>query len=117
MIDILRSRLDNTHSLEYQRHQVREFLQHIILRILSKGKRFSHIAFVGGTCLRICHQLPRYSEDLDFSLIQPQGYDFLALIKYLQRELVLYNFTISIKYKRGTIDACTIRFGKLLYNL
>lgn len=46
-------------------HQV---MQQIVLAGLHKGGFFEHAAFYGGTCLRIFYNLPRFSEDMDFSL-------------------------------------------------
>ncbi|MCQ2323837.1 MAG: nucleotidyl transferase AbiEii/AbiGii toxin family protein [Paludibacteraceae bacterium] len=48
-------------------HQV---MQQIALAGLQKGGFFEHAAFYGGTCLRIFHQLPRFSEDMDFTLVE-----------------------------------------------
>ena len=45
-------------------------MQHIALAGLYRGGFFQHAAFYGGTCLRLFHNLPRYSEDMDFSLIE-----------------------------------------------
>lgn len=45
-----------------------EVMQKIALAGLSRGGFFKHAAFYGGTCLRLFHQLPRYSEDMDFTL-------------------------------------------------
>ena len=47
-----------------------EVMQQIALAGLYRGGFFDHAAFYGGTCLRIFHGLPRFSEDLDFSLIE-----------------------------------------------
>ena len=47
----------------------REVMQKVALAGLSRGGFFKHAAFYGGTCLRIFHKLRRYSEDMDFSLI------------------------------------------------
>lgn len=47
-----------------------EVMQRIALAGLSRGGFFQYAAFYGGTCLRLFHQLPRYSEDMDFSLIE-----------------------------------------------
>ena len=47
-------------------HQV---MQQIVLAGLQKGGFFEHAAFYGGTCLRIFHGLPRFSEDMDFTLV------------------------------------------------
>ena len=43
----------------------RDYLEHLLLRGLGKPP----LAFKGGTCLRIVMGSPRFSEDLDFSLV------------------------------------------------
>lgn len=48
-----------------------EVMQQIALAGLYRGGFFEHAAFYGGTCLRIFHKLDRFSEDVDFSLLQP----------------------------------------------
>ncbi len=55
---------------EQRRNAVYEVMQEIALAGLYRGGFFDKVAFYGGTCLRIFHQLPRFSEDMDFSLIQ-----------------------------------------------
>ena len=45
-----------------------EVMQRIALAGLHRGGFFQHAAFYGGTCLRLFHNLPRFSEDMDFSL-------------------------------------------------
>lgn len=45
-----------------------EVMQQIALAGLYRAGFFNHAAFYGGTCLRIFYKLPRFSEDLDFSL-------------------------------------------------
>ena len=55
---------------------LREVMQEIALVGLYRLNFFAKAAFYGGTCLRIFHNLPRFSEDLDFfslleSAIQP----------------------------------------------
>lgn len=47
-----------------------EVMQRIALAGLQRGDFFQHAAFYGGTCLRIFHNLPRFSEDMDFSLVE-----------------------------------------------
>ena len=47
-----------------------EVMQQITLAGLYRGGFFDRAAFYGGTCLRIFHGLQRFSEDLDFSLLQ-----------------------------------------------
>lgn len=48
----------------------REVMQKIALAGLNRGGFFEHAAFYGGTCLRIFYGLNRFSEDMDFSLIE-----------------------------------------------
>jgi predicted nucleotidyltransferase component of viral defense system len=47
-----------------------EVMQRIALAGLHRGGFFRHAAFYGGTCLRLLHNLPRFSEDMDFSLAE-----------------------------------------------
>ena len=47
-----------------------EVMQRIALAGLQRGGFFQHAAFYRGTCLRIFHNLPRFSEDMDFSLVE-----------------------------------------------
>lgn len=46
-----------------------ETMQEIALAGLYRSGFFKKAAFYGGTCLRIFHNIPRFSEDLDFSLV------------------------------------------------
>ena len=49
---------------------LREVMQEIALAGLYRGGFFDKAAFYGGTCLRVFHGLQRFSENLDFSLLQ-----------------------------------------------
>lgn len=49
---------------------LREIMQEISLAGLYRANFFKHAAFYEGTALRIFHGLDRFSEDLDFSLLQ-----------------------------------------------
>ncbi|MBI5399018.1 nucleotidyl transferase AbiEii/AbiGii toxin family protein [Candidatus Saganbacteria bacterium] len=46
---------------------VREYIQHLFLANLYKGRTSEKLLFKGGTALRIIFQSPRFSEDLDFT--------------------------------------------------
>lgn len=48
----------------------REIIQEVALAGLQRSGFFEKAAFYGGTALRIFHGLERYSEDLDFSLLE-----------------------------------------------
>ena len=68
IFDQMLARYDVT-TAEQRRNAVHEVMQEITLAGLYRGGFFNKAAFYGGTCLRIFHQLPRFSEDMDFSLI------------------------------------------------
>ncbi len=63
LLDLLAQQADSAR----KRNIAREYLQARILLSLHDHYAFSNWAFLGGTCLRFLYQLPRYSEDLDFS--------------------------------------------------
>ena len=50
---------------------LKEIIQEIVLSGLSRGNFFNEAAFYGGTALRIFYNLDRFSEDLDFALLEP----------------------------------------------
>lgn len=84
---------------------LREIMQEVALAGLYRGGFFEKAAFYGGTALRIFHGLDRFSEDLDFSLLQPDP-DF-SLDKYLdaiQTEFQALGMQISIKEKKKSRD-------------
>lgn len=63
------SKYDNLDSIEVVENSIKQIMQEITLSGLSRSNFFSYAAFNGGTALRIFHGLNRFSEDLDFSLI------------------------------------------------
>ena len=82
---------------------LREIVHEITLLGLWRGKFFEHAAFYGGTATRIIHGLPRYSEDLDFSLLVPNpDFKFSVYFTYLEEELRAYGFDVSIEQKVNT---------------
>lgn len=85
---------------------LREIMQEVALAGLYRSGFFEKAAFYGGTALRIFHGLDRFSEDLDFSLLQPDS-DF-ALDKYLdaiQIEFQALGMQVSIKEKKKAKDS------------
>jgi predicted nucleotidyltransferase component of viral defense system len=54
-------------------------MQHIALAGLARGGFFEKAAFYGGTCLHLFYGMERFSEDMDFSLLEPNpSFDFDA---------------------------------------
>lgn len=79
---------------------LREILQEIALLGLWRSKFFEKGAFYGGTALRILYGLDRFSEDLDFSLLQPQpNFDLSRYSKALQTEMQSFGFEVTVDSK------------------
>lgn len=118
MKDILYGKIKTLATNEEKYNIAREFLQELALQIMDRKGYFSHLAFVGGTALRILYGLPRFSEDLDFSLVKKGGFEFSSLLEDLKKELQLNNFEIEIKKGRDrTVLSEFIRFKALLFDL
>jgi len=95
---------------------LREYLQAYILRFCHDYALFRNVAFLGGTALRFLHSLPRYSEDLDFSLVNRDGYTFAPFLKKLKQELELAGYEIDLSYKDDKIvHSASINFVSLLH--
>lgn len=85
---------------------LRELLQSLALLGLWRAKFFEHIAFYGGTALRILYGLDRFSEDLDFSLLTPSSkFSFDAYSSALQKELNAFGFDVTVEPKQKTKDS------------
>ncbi|MBO6074960.1 MAG: nucleotidyl transferase AbiEii/AbiGii toxin family protein, partial [Paludibacteraceae bacterium] len=71
-----------------QQHNARiEVAQQIVLAGLARSDFFGKAAFYGGTCLRIFHNLQRFSEDMDFSLMQTdETFNWETYFPYIERE-------------------------------
>ena len=70
IIDNLKTVLDqnqNKNSL-YLRNLLKEQLQFYLLNYIYTSQYGDTFIFKGGTCLRVCFDLPRLSEDLDFDV-------------------------------------------------
>ena len=114
MIDILLHKIAQLNSREEKFNVTREFLQILVLKILSDAQAFRGIAFIGGTALRILFQVRRYSEDLDFSVTSKSPYDFVSIINSIDQTFRLQNIPVEIKSKRGVVDSCMIHFTSVL---
>ncbi|MBE7497613.1 MAG: nucleotidyl transferase AbiEii/AbiGii toxin family protein [Verrucomicrobiaceae bacterium] len=79
---------------------LREIVQELALLGLWRAKFFEHAAFYGGTALRIFHGLPRFSEDMDFSLLKPDAdFDFAPYLEAVRAELSALGFTFEVDRK------------------
>jgi hypothetical protein len=73
MIEMLKRKLAlyNASNAVEEENAVKEIMQEIALYALWRANFFDIALFQGGTSLRILHNLPRFSEDLDFILRVP----------------------------------------------
>ncbi len=75
---------------------IKEIAQEITLQALSRSNFFKHGAFQGGTCLRIVYGLPRFSEDLDFVLFEPNpNFVWGPYFNELKLEFESFGFSIE----------------------
>ena len=81
---------------------MKEIIQEIVICGLSRGGFFNEAAFYGGTALRIFYGLNRFSEDLDFALIEPnKKFDLSKYFSFIEREVMAYGLNLKIMTKEG----------------
>lgn len=81
-------------------------MQQLALAGLSRGGFFTKGAFYGGTALRIFYGLDRFSEDLDFSLLQPdKDFQLDNYLKTIEDEFVAQGMKVNIKIKKKSIHS------------
>lgn len=124
MADILKQMLSryelDTEKSEY--NALHEVMQQITLAGLYRGGFFKKAAFYGGTCLRIFHQLPRFSEDMDFSLLEKddqfnlENYFESVMLEFkaLGREVVIEK---KNKVNETPIESAFLKDNTDIYNV
>jgi predicted nucleotidyltransferase component of viral defense system len=93
------------HRVEDYVRALREILQEIALFGLWRSRFYENAAFYGGTALRILYGLDRFSEDLDFTLIdQNPDFDFGRHIDALKKEIGSFGFDADVSKKKKKED-------------
>lgn len=93
-------------SLEDSLRALREVMQEIALLGLWRSKFFEKAAFYGGTALRVLFGLDRFSEDLDFSLLEKsESFDLADYGEALKKELASFGFTVEIESRAKPLGA------------
>ena len=96
----------NVNNIYDKKNAIKEILQEIVLCGLARADFFKDAAFYGGTALRIFYGLDRFSEDLDFSLIEPNlNFTFSKYFPTLEKEIKSYGLNLSINEKVNSIDS------------
>ena len=99
-----------------------EVNQQVILAGLNQGGFFDKAAFYGGTCLRIFHGLQRFSEDMDFSLLNPDSeFDFTMYFQPIIDEFAAIGRTVDIKKKDkknfGKVESAFLKDNTDVYDI
>lgn len=107
---------------EEVQHALREIMQETALAGLYRSGFFEKAAFYGGTALRIFHGLPRFSEDLDFTLLEPGDGDFLSRhLAAVKTECESIGFRVEINQKKKStstkIDSAFLKSETSLHEL
>lgn len=85
---------------------IREVMQQVTLAGLSKAGFFDKAAFYGGTCLRMFHGLARFSENMDFSLLQHNPeFDFTPYFSAIEEEFASIGQRVCISLKKKTKES------------
>ncbi len=93
-------------SVEDSLRALREVMQEIALLGLWRSKFFEKAAFYGGTALRVLYGLDRFSEDLDFSLLEKsKSFRLADYSDALKRELASFGFTVEIESRAKPASA------------
>ena len=97
------------YSAQDRGHALREVMQEIALAGLQRGSFFDKAAFYGGTCLRIFHGLPRFSEDLGFSLLVPdRQFTLEPYFDALRGEFAAFGFDVDITARKKVVDSAVV---------
>lgn len=91
---------------DYDRvNALKEILQEITLCGLSRAGFFRKAAFYGGTALRMFYGLDRFSEDLDFSLMEKdEAFDLYRWFAAIENEAAAYGLNLSVEMKKKAKD-------------
>ena len=100
-------------------NNMREYLQARVLETLQERGAWRSIAFMGGTALRFLYGIPRFSEDLDFTLEDRNaGYDFANLMGAVQVQFAREGYETEAKVSaRTTVNKAFIGFPGLEHAL
>ena len=103
-------------------HALHEVMQEIALAGLQRGGFFDKAAFYGDTCLRIFHGLPRFSEDLDFSLLAPdRGFRLEPYFDAMRSEFAAFGFEVAITAHAKSVEPAVVsafvKQGTSLYDV
>ena len=98
-VRIIQDKLDSYHckSTQEEDFALKEITQELVLNSLYNAGFFKRAAFHGGTALRILHGVMRFSEDLDFALVEPDPhFDLGTYLAAIPAELKAFGYDLKI---------------------
>lgn len=101
-LDLIQHRLAayDCRSLIEEDYALREITQEVVLSSLGRSDFFEKAGFQGGSCLRIFHELNRFSEDLDFALTQREdSFSLSPYLDHLRVELADFGYDVEVQDK------------------
>lgn len=101
--------------VEKKRNILREYLQSRFLEIFYSLRGSHQLIFIGGTCLRLLHNLDRFSEDLDFDNCGLSTDQIKKIIGKTIKQLEKESFIIESSFKKlKKAGSFRIKFLKIL---
>jgi hypothetical protein len=119
MMEHLRQLTERERDVLAGRRVAAEYLQARLLQSLQLSGTFLRWAFLGGTALRFLYGIPRFSEDLDFSMITPGADAGLeSAIAHATRAFVAEGYGVEVAMKaQKTMASAFVKFPGLLHEL
>jgi predicted nucleotidyltransferase component of viral defense system len=92
-------------------NSLKEYLQYAVLDFVYHNAKYSHLVMYGGTLLRICYDLERMSEDLDFQTSRPFPFEEFKE-DIIQHFKGTYDLEIEVKTKAEKETGTEVTFLK-----
>lgn len=112
----------NIQTQDDELNALHEIMQQVTLAALYREDFFNHAAFYGGTCLRIFYGTDRFSEDMDFSLLEKNdsftlepGFD--AITKEFTAIGRKVEITRKDKKQNSRVESAFLKDNTEIYNL
>jgi predicted nucleotidyltransferase component of viral defense system len=107
---------------EDYRNATHEVMQQITIAALYRAGFFDKAAFYGGTCLRIFYNLQRFSEDMDFSLLEKnENFTLEEYFDAIVSEFNAHGKDVAIirktKTTDTTIESAFLKDNSDIYNI
>jgi predicted nucleotidyltransferase component of viral defense system len=119
MKEYLRQILSGARDQTSGRCLVREYLQVRLLQSLQDRGVFNTWSFQGGTALRLLYSMPRFSEDLDFALVEPgEASEFRDVVANARKVFEAEDYDVGERISDSrAVKSAFVSFKGLLFEL